>query len=165
MKEILNIQSSLENNVFKWIEIAMWDTFSDQLKGLFIRISLLEHLSPGLLEILIGEDSGLKDEFEQQSASVTFRKCINAYMMIQPLFLDYVKTKQVMLSEDEKRETYLAAATWSEQNNYLIDALIYYEKIGDQKSEDTVMEKIDRRIASNGKVLSGLWDNQMACIA
>jgi len=163
MKEILNIKPELDKDVLRRIKKEAWESFSWQLKHLFVRVSLIEHRTPELLEILVGEDSELLYEF-QQNAFVNYNKYINAYV-IHPLFLDFLKTKHGLLSEDEKQETYSIAAYWSEQNDFLVDALIYYEKVGDPKSEGAVLEKIERSIFNHGKFFSSLWDRQIVRVA
>jgi len=147
MKEKLDIEPHLKMDIFDRIEIEVWDEFSGRLKLFFVRMSLIEHLSPELLGILIGDDQDLREEFCQHCIYVSFNKYINAYL-IQHLFLDFLKTKQGMLSEDIKRETYKAAACWSEKNGFLADALSYYEKTGDYKAKRAVEEKIKGRIIS-----------------
>jgi LuxR family maltose regulon positive regulatory protein len=53
--------------------------------------------------------------------------------------LDFLISKQEILSRKEKHETYKTAANWCVQNNFKIDALKYYEKIGDYESIVSVL--------------------------
>jgi len=160
MEEKLDIKPEIESEILKWVETEIWGAFSEQLKRFFVRLSLIEHRSQELFDTLIGESTDLRYEFEHYSSYITYNKYISAYV-IQPLFLEYLKMKQGQLSEDEKRETYRAAACWCEQNDFLVDALVYYEKIGDQKSGSLVTERLERRILNTSKELSGHLDRQM----
>ncbi|MCL2271138.1 MAG: LuxR C-terminal-related transcriptional regulator, partial [Treponema sp.] len=54
--------------------------------------------------------------------------------LIHPLFLEFLATKQDLLSDEQKRETYTIAGAWCNQNGFKIDALSYYEKIQDYRS-------------------------------
>ncbi|MCL2011026.1 MAG: LuxR C-terminal-related transcriptional regulator, partial [Synergistaceae bacterium] len=58
---------------------------------------------------------------------------LNAYL-IHHLFLDFLRAKHEILTEEETLRTYQIAALWSSQNGFKVDALSYYEKIGDYKS-------------------------------
>jgi LuxR family maltose regulon positive regulatory protein len=79
---------------------------------------------------LTGGDKDLIDEMERQNAYVRRDSYINAYL-IHPLFLEFLSTKQELLSEQQKQETYAIAGNWCNKNGFKIDALSYYEKIGD----------------------------------
>jgi ATP/maltotriose-dependent transcriptional regulator MalT len=86
-----------------------------------------------LIAILAGHDETLQAELERQNAFIRFDGNINAYL-IHHLFLDFLRTKQEMLTEEEKLSTYRAAADWCGRNGFKADALSYYEKIGDYES-------------------------------
>jgi len=138
----------MEKGIFTKIEAEVWGAISGRLKCFFVRLSLVERLSPELFTTLLGDDSELQEEFNQHCNFVSFNKYINAYL-IHHLFLDFLCTKHHLLSDTEKYETYKMAACWSEQNGFLADALNYYEKIGDHQSKKAVEEKITRRILDN----------------
>jgi len=145
VKEHLDIKAEREKEIFSKIEVEIWNSISGHLQCFFVRLSLVEHLSPELLGVLLGENSELQEEFKQHCSFISFNKYIDAYL-IQHLFLDFLCTKQHLLSDSEKQETYRAAACWSEQNGFLADALNYYEKLGDAQSIDAVEEKIKNRM-------------------
>jgi len=135
----------MELGVISKIEVEIWSTLSGRLQSLLIRLSLVEHLSPELLGVLLGGDTELQEEFRQHCSFISFNKYINAYL-IQHLFRDFLCTKQCLLSDSEIQETYRAAAYWSEQNGFLADALSYYEKLGDYQAKGAIEEKIKSRI-------------------
>jgi LuxR family transcriptional regulator, maltose regulon positive regulatory protein len=86
-----------------------------------------------LIGLLAGGDENLFAEFERLNAYIHIDSYINAYL-IHPLFLEFLRNKQELLSEDQKRETYTIAANWCNKNGFRIDALSYFEKIGDYQS-------------------------------
>ena len=60
--------------------------------------------------------------------------------MIHHLFRDYLRQKQEqLLTDEERKETYKAAAAWCQANGYHTDVLSYYEKTGDY---DAIMRKV-----------------------
>jgi len=145
VKEYRDIKSEREKEIFSKIEVEIWNSISGHLQCFFVRLSLVEHLSPELLGVLLGENTDLQEEFKQHCSFISFNKYIDAYL-IQHLFLDFLCTKHHLLSDSEKQETYRAAACWSEQNGFLADALNYYEKLGDTQSIHAIEEKIKNRM-------------------
>jgi LuxR family maltose regulon positive regulatory protein len=115
------------------IEAEAWDALSERLKRLFLRLSLTTHRSMGLVNILAAGDERLISELNQQNVFVHYDRFINAYR-IHHLFLDFLHTKQDLLSDDEIRNTRKAIADWCVNNDFIVDALFEYEKIGDYEA-------------------------------
>jgi len=127
------LRNAMKSNIFKFMETEVWNNTAQSLQNFLVRLSLIDHLSVDLLALLAGEDKDLVNELERQSAYVRRDNFINAFL-IHPLFLEYLTTKQELLSPEQKRETYEVAGNWCNQNGFKIDALSYYEKIRDYKA-------------------------------
>ena len=127
------LRNAMKNNIFRLMETEIWHTISSRLQNFLIRLSLIDHLSVDLISRLCSTENDLITEMERQNAYVRRDSYINAYL-IHPLFLEFLATKQGLLSEEQKRETYAIAGEWCNKNGFKIDALSYYEKIGDYKS-------------------------------
>jgi len=127
------LRSAMKANIFRLMESEIWNDTSGRLQNFFARLSLIGHLSIDLIALLAGDDKELISEMEKQSTYVRRDSYINAYL-IHPLFLEFVSTKQNLLTEGQKRETYAIAGEWCKKNGFQIDALSYYEKIGDYKA-------------------------------
>jgi len=127
------LRSAMKANIFRLMEAEIWDGISGRLQIFLIRLSLIDHLSVDLIVLLAGPDKDLVSEMERQNAYVSRDNYINAYL-IHPLFLEFLAAKQELLSEEQKRETYTIAGKWCNKNGFKIDAMTYYEKIGDYKS-------------------------------
>jgi len=127
------VRSAMKNNIFQLMEIEVFNMISKRLQHFLVCLSLLDHFSADLVSLLAGNDERMLAELRQQSAFIRFDSYINAYL-IHHLFLNYLRAKQVILNEEEKRHTYLIAADWCNKNGFKIDALTYYEKIGDYES-------------------------------
>ena len=134
------VRSAVKQNIFKLMETEVWGEASERLRHFMARISLIDHLSADLVSIFAAGDENLLFELSQQNAYVRFNTYTNAYL-IHHLFLDFLRTKQGLLTEGEKRETYELAAGWCRQNRFLVDALMYYEKAGDYESIVSVFLK------------------------
>ena len=126
------LRSAMKTNIFRLMEVEIWNGISERVQGFLVRLSLIDHLSFELIELLAKGDEGLIAEMERQNAYIRRDSYINAYL-IHHLFLEFLATKQKLLSEEVKRETYTIAGEWCNNNGFKIDALSYYERIGDYK--------------------------------
>ena len=127
------IRNDMKKNFFQLMETEVFNMASERLQHFLACLSLVSHLSSELVSLLAGEDKSLLAELERLSSFVRFDNYLNAYL-IHHLFLDFLYTKQEILTEEEKLRTYQIAADWCRRNDFKIDALSYYEKIGDYGS-------------------------------
>ena len=127
------LRNAMKTNIFRFMETEVWDTIREPVQNFLVRLSLIDHLSVDLIALLAGAHTELIDELERQNAYVRRDSYINAYL-IHPLFLEFLSTKKHLLSEEQQRETYTIAGEWCNKNGFKIDALSYYEKIGDYKA-------------------------------
>jgi LuxR family maltose regulon positive regulatory protein len=127
------VRNAMKQNIFRLLETEIWDGLSENLQIFFVRMSLVDHLSVDLIARLTGGEEELITGLEKQSAYVRRDTYINAYL-IHPLFLEFLKTKQTLLTEEQKRETYDVAGDWCANNGFKIDALFYHEKTGNYQS-------------------------------
>jgi LuxR family maltose regulon positive regulatory protein len=139
------LQSAMKMNIFRLMEMENWDGLSERLQTFLIRLSLIDHLSVDLITLLAGGDEELIAEMERQNAYVRRDSYINAYL-IHHLFLEFLREKQNLLSEEEKRETYMIAGQWCNRNGFRFDALSYYEKAGDFKSIVLIYEELPAQV-------------------
>ena len=125
------LKDAMKATVFQYMESEIWNGLTDKLQIFLVKLSLIDHLSINLLELLAESDyEALLHDLEMQSAYVRRDTYMNAYL-IHDLFLDYLSKKQTILTEEQKHETYKIAGDWCSANGFKIDAMTYYEKIGD----------------------------------
>ncbi|MCL2208837.1 MAG: LuxR C-terminal-related transcriptional regulator [Treponema sp.] len=127
------VRNAMKTNIFRLMETEIWDGISKPLQIFLIRLSLIEHKTFDLINLLAAQDIRLINELEKQNAYIRRDSYINAYL-IHPLFLEFLGEKNVSLNEDQIRQTYIIAGEWCNKNSFKIDALSYFEKIGDYKS-------------------------------
>ncbi|MDR2966232.1 MAG: LuxR C-terminal-related transcriptional regulator [Treponema sp.] len=142
------LRNAMKFNIFKLMETEIWNEISPSLQTFLIRLSLIEHLSTELISLLAGKEKNLIKELEKQTAYIRQDQYINAYL-IHPLFLDFLKDKQKLLSEKQKKETYSVTGEWCNKNGFKMDALSYYEKIGDYKSIASILYALPPQIPRN----------------
>ncbi len=124
------VRVAMRKNLFQLMETEAFGVVSEKLRRFLVRLSLIDHLSTDLIASLARGDEGLLGELRDQHAYIRLDGYVNTYM-IHHLFLDFLRTKQAMLTPEEAAETYKTAADWCRQNGYTIDALLYQEKTGD----------------------------------
>ena len=121
------LRSAMKSNIFHLMETEIWTKISAKVQKFLICLSLIEHLSFELIMLLTKGDEDLTIGLEQQNAYVRRDSYINAYI-INPLFLEFLVTKQELLTDEQKHETYIIAGNWCSNNDFKIDALSYYDK-------------------------------------
>ena len=132
------VQGAIKQDISQLMEAEVWDVISARLKSLLLCLSLSDHRSTELVDILAKGDDGLISELRQQNAFIRFDSYTDS-LQIHHLLLDFLRTKQDLLSDDEKRKTWKTIADWCIKNNYTADALRYYEKTGDYDSIVSVL--------------------------
>ena len=140
-------RSAMKQNVFKLIESEVWDAASRQLQHFWVRVSLIEHLSADLIALLC-TDNDLLSEFKQQCAYVRFDNYSNTFL-IHHLFLSFLQAKQDILTDDEKSSTYIISANWCRKNGFTIDAINYYEKVGDYETIISIFLELPHIVPQN----------------
>ncbi|MDR1062222.1 MAG: LuxR C-terminal-related transcriptional regulator [Clostridiales bacterium] len=121
--------AAVKLNIFRLIEKEVFSVSSARLQKLLIRLSLIEHLPLELLRELAG-DERLADEICGISSFIRYDTYADAYR-VHHLFLEYLRSKQDLLTDAEKRETYQKAAAWCDAHGSKTDAVAYYERAGD----------------------------------
>ena len=124
---------AIKNDTFQLIEIEVWSVVSERLKHFLLRLSLTNHYSMELVDILSEKDESLIAELKQQNAFIRFNNHMTSYH-IHHLFLEFLYAKKNILSDEEIQTTYKTIAVWCAKNNFIVDALRCYEKINDYES-------------------------------
>ncbi|MDR1320502.1 MAG: LuxR C-terminal-related transcriptional regulator [Gracilibacteraceae bacterium] len=151
-------RTAMKLNVFSMIENEVFLAVSERLRRFLIRLSLIEHLSTDLVATLAG-DGTLVSEMGKISAFIRYDIYLNAYH-IHHLFLDYLRQKQDILTEEEKRGVYLEAARWCEKNDYTADAVAYYHKAGEYEAVVRVTRCLPMQIPSEqARFLLSVYDS------
>ncbi|MDR1320501.1 MAG: LuxR C-terminal-related transcriptional regulator [Gracilibacteraceae bacterium] len=150
-------RAAMKLNIFKMIEDEVFLVASERLRRFLIRLSLIDHLSTDLIPLL-AEDRNLVDEMKKISAFIRYDLYTQAYL-IHHLFLDYLRQKQDILTEGERRDTYLKAARWCDANDYKMDAISYYEKAGEYEPIIDIVYHLPLQIPVDpARFILGIYD-------
>ncbi|MDR2313992.1 MAG: LuxR C-terminal-related transcriptional regulator [Spirochaetaceae bacterium] len=123
------VNQALRSNIFKLIASEIMDPLPVPVQRFLIKLSLIDHLVPELLEE-IADDPSLIEGMKGLDSFIRFDVYHNAYH-IHHLFLDYLKGRQNELTEYDKKDLWHKTAAWCAENNLKLDAITYYEKAGD----------------------------------
>jgi LuxR family maltose regulon positive regulatory protein len=127
------VKPTLKPNIFEFMEAENWNALSERLGRFLLRLSLIDRISAELADILADGDEELLSELKRQNAYIRFDNFGGAYL-IHHLYLDFLKSKQDLLTSEEKIQVYKTAADWCNRNNFKVDALTYFEKVGDYEA-------------------------------
>jgi LuxR family maltose regulon positive regulatory protein len=123
------VSQALRSNIFKLIASEIMAPLPPPVQQFLIKLSLIDHLVPDLLEEL-AEDPSHIERMKEMDSFIRFDAYLNTYR-IHHLFLDYLKGRQDELSEYDKRDLWHKTASWCAAHSQKMDAISYYEKAGD----------------------------------
>ena len=127
------LRSAMKTNIFSLMEAEFHNGMSENLQRFLVRLSLIEHLSVELVTLIADGDTELLSELKRQNTYVRLDSYTDSYL-IHLFFLEFLREKQSMLSQEEIDGTYRIAAEWCKTNGIKVGALIYFEKTGDYES-------------------------------
>ena len=117
---------TMKQNVYNLFETEAWDGFSESIQKTIVKLSLVSDL-PITPLYAISNDDFLKEHAPQLASFMWFDSFTGDYW-IHPLYLEFLKGKQTILSEKEKQNSYRRVAQWCSDNNLYMDAMLYYSK-------------------------------------
>ena len=153
------VRNFMKQSIFQLMEMEAWTVISAQLQHFLTRLSLVNRLSADLVLLLAEGNEGLLEELNRQRVVyIRFDDYTGCYL-IHHLFLDYLQSKQGILSREEIRSTYKISAQWCMRNGFVIDALNYYEKIGDYPSIVRIIhESPTQLLIGSAQHIKGIFD-------
>lgn len=119
--------SKVKMKVFKWMDDKLFSRYSCDVQDMFIRFSLFESFPKELLQYISGD---LWDKLEDELECNPFCQKYS-YMSeykINPMFLEYLTTRQKRLKKETIYEVYVTAAEWSLKKGMKHTALTYYNR-------------------------------------
>jgi len=153
------VSDAVKYDISQIVEIMVWNNISQNLKRFLLRLSLITHYSADLIDVLSGGDESLIPELMTYNAFIRY----NAHMAswhIQPALLDFLSSKRDLLSDEEIYDTRKIAADWCSDNNFTVDALLYYDKIRDYARIASILFASQAQfISDNARLLFDIFEN------
>jgi LuxR family maltose regulon positive regulatory protein len=126
------IRSALKGSFEQIIESQFFSVISEELQRFLLKLSLIKHLSPELIDEMEHGNHFLK-ELVCATSLIRYDYYMHVYRL-HHLLLNYLEERQDLLTEADRLETYERAAHWCAANGYRLDALRYYRDAGDYRS-------------------------------
>jgi LuxR family maltose regulon positive regulatory protein len=117
--------STMKQNVFKLLETEAFKDYPLSTQKTMIRLALVSDFPQMPLEKILEDESIIQNT--QLGSFVWFDTLAKEYR-IHPLFLEFLKEKHLLLTDEEKKETYYQVATWCFENDYYMNAMNYFAK-------------------------------------
>jgi len=124
-REVDRALEIMKQNVFKLLENEAWDDFPESEKKNLVRLSLMSDLPLTSAHDIL--DASFVKNSPQLASFMWFDGFIGDYR-IHPLYHEFLQSRRDILSDEEKRATYLWAAEWCREKNLYLDAMKYYAR-------------------------------------
>jgi LuxR family maltose regulon positive regulatory protein len=125
----LDMRSAIKRSVSKLVDDQFFAESPEEIKKFYVKLSLLDHLTRDLVySIPDGEE--LMADAMRRTSMIRYDTYMHTYHL-HHLFIEFLRTKKDLLTEEEERATYEAAAEWCAKHHYEIEAMGYYEKLRD----------------------------------
>ena len=112
-----------KQNIFKLLETEAFGNLPETVQRRLVKLSLTPDLP--LMSIDETLSDSVLDRHEPQLATfIWFDSFINDYR-IHPIYLEFLQSKQHILSDDEKHDVYCRVSQWCFSNEFFTDAIKY----------------------------------------
>ncbi|MDR1042516.1 MAG: LuxR C-terminal-related transcriptional regulator [Clostridiales Family XIII bacterium] len=160
---IKHIRDVINSSMSKRIDDRFFVEASDEVKKFFVKLALLDRLPYSLVDSL-PRGPELIIEAMKSSTLIRYDTYTSSYHL-HHLFVEYMHGKNELLSDDDRMETYRAAALWCSGNNYRLEAMGYYEKMGDYESIVNIANSMKLDIDFHaGAYLLGIFERADASV-
>ena len=121
---------TLKLDAIRLMDEYAFSNFPEELQRLLVKLSLLENFPYELVFILAGRRKEATDELLLANTFMSFDS-FSSYLEIHPFFLEFLHSRQYMLSPQEVAEVHCTAAEWYYANEFSTDAVVHYQKVGE----------------------------------
>ncbi|MCL2079964.1 MAG: LuxR C-terminal-related transcriptional regulator [Oscillospiraceae bacterium] len=120
---------SMKQNIFRLMETEAFNDFPEKTKKLLIKFSMISDLPLSILGDFSIEGDLLREA--PQLASFVWYDSFTASQRVHPLYWEFLKSKQNLLTPEQKRDTFQKAAKWCVDNGFNHDAMYYFAQLND----------------------------------
>ncbi|MDR2487733.1 MAG: hypothetical protein LBD12_07185, partial [Clostridiales Family XIII bacterium] len=121
--------SAMKANVARLLETEVFGILPERQQRALIKLSLVRNPDSSLVRRLSG-GTELLGALGRGSAFIRYDEAHDTWR-IHNIFREFLRERQGILTEDERRDAWRSAAEWSHGNNLLLDTVFYLEKLGD----------------------------------
>ncbi|MCL2498393.1 MAG: LuxR C-terminal-related transcriptional regulator, partial [Symbiobacteriaceae bacterium] len=119
---------TMKQNIFKIMETEAFNNLTPEMQKSLVQFSLISDLPLAPIQA-ITQDLELSSQANHaQYTSLMWYDSFVGHYRVHPLYLEYLQSREKILTPEEKLTTYRQAAQWCRENNFLTDAVSYYAK-------------------------------------
>jgi LuxR family maltose regulon positive regulatory protein len=119
---------AVDINIQNIIEFDVFSNLPEKLQKHLVQLSLLEYLAPSLISTLEGGDELLRG-IDDISPFIRYDSFSDMYR-IHHLFREFLSKRHDIITDEQRRDTYIKSAEWCVSNELLIDAIRHFKKAG-----------------------------------
>jgi len=112
-----------KQNIFKLLDSEVFNNIPESAKRRLIQLSLTPDLP--LTQLSESFHDGLFTHHAPQLAPFVWFDSFIGDHRVHPLFLEFLQSKQDMLSDEEKNDTYMRVAEWCFKNEFFVNVIKY----------------------------------------
>jgi len=116
---------AMKQNIFKLMETEAWGDLPDNIKKALVKTSLVSDLP--LTPLYEFRDVASINDIPQITSFVWYDSFSDDFR-VHPLYLEFLQSKESLLTDEEKQEMYGRAAIWCSENSFYTDAMKYNAK-------------------------------------
>jgi LuxR family maltose regulon positive regulatory protein len=131
-EDVEHLRNAIRGNITLLVEEQFTEELDDGMRRLLVKLSLIDHPSADLV-CHIESDEGLLREIMYRTSLLRYDSYLRVYHLHHVL-LEFLAGKRDLISEEERHRVCEAAAVWCCANNYRLEAVGYFERMGDYAS-------------------------------
>ena len=117
---------TMKHNIFKLFQLEAFDDFPLHVRKCMVRLAMLSDLPLAPLHIFSEEISFIRGN--PHLLSFVWYDSLTDDYRFHPLYLEFLRCKSHILSQEEVQNTFIQAAQWCVDNSFRTDAMRYYAK-------------------------------------
>jgi LuxR family maltose regulon positive regulatory protein len=127
-----HIRNVIRSNITLLVEEQFEGELDDDMRRFLVKLSLIDHPSVELIRRIEDNESLLR-EIMLRVSLVRYDSYRGVYRLHHVL-AEFLEGRRDLLSEAERRRVFAEAASWCFANNYCLEAIGYFERMGDYAS-------------------------------
>jgi LuxR family maltose regulon positive regulatory protein len=143
-EDIEHVRSIIRSNIALLIEEQFASDFDDDMRRLLVKLSLIDHPAADLVSHIDGGESLLHDIMLRTSL-VRYDSYTRVYHL-HHMLSEFLAGKRELISAAERHRVYEVAAAWCSANNFRLEAISYFERMGDYASIVTLVYTMQMEI-------------------
>ena len=160
--ELIETLAGTHRYILDYLVEEVYSDLPPLLQSFLLRISILERLSPGLCDTVVGEQAGESGESLQSSKVLEFLDVSNLFVVsldsqrqwyrFHPLFAEFLRDRLASQHARELPDLHRRAATWYASHNLLSEAVQHSFAAGDIDNAADLIQAQAKELLGRGEL-------------